>query len=131
MSRLNGAGSIISNSSDMNAFIRILFENKNFLTKDQFEKMTIMLDQNTGKILKEGVRVNDLLGYGLGLEAIFNPIFKTSVYGHTGSTFGFGSAMGYIPEKKLSYFFALNTLHEKAFNELEKIVENFIFNNCF
>ena len=76
MSRLRTAGSIVSNPSDMNTFLRFLFESEKLLSKNQFRKMTLILDQNTGNILENGVNSEYPLGYGLGLEARYILILK-------------------------------------------------------
>ncbi|APJ02928.1 serine hydrolase domain-containing protein [Silvanigrella aquatica] len=131
MSRLKAAGSLISNSSDINFFIRTLFESKNFLSRKQQKKLITMIDQATGDELKSTSIPENSLAYGLGIEAKHHPKFKTLVYGHTGGTFGFQSAMWYIPDKKLSYYFALNTSHEEAYNKLELLVEEYIVQRFF
>lgn len=77
-----GAGSVVSNPTDLTIFIDNLFAGKIISTKS-LQQMTTM----------EGV-------YGMGVFEM--PFYDKKGYGHTGGVDGFSSVLAYFPVSKLS-----------------------------
>lgn len=86
-----GAGNLISNCSDLTAFITALFDGK-LISTESLNKMKTMTDN-----------------YGLGLFRF--PFYELKGYGHTGGIDGFSSSLSYFPEKGLSVALCSNGLN--------------------
>ena len=83
-----GAGSIVSNPTDLNRFINCLFKG-DLVKKENLDKMMEMVD-----------------GYGYGMFSV--PFNEKSGFGHTGGIDGFQSNCFYFPEDKLSVSYLSN-----------------------
>lgn len=77
-----GAGAIVSNPTDLNKFIKCIFDG-DIISKESLDIMTTIKD-----------------GYGMGLFQV--PFNDKKGYGHTGGIDGFSSLTYYFPEDKLS-----------------------------
>nr|WP_299488134.1 serine hydrolase domain-containing protein [uncultured Allomuricauda sp.] len=77
-----GAGSIVSNPSDLNIFINALF-NEKLISAENLEKMITIKN-------------------GMGMGIIQFPFGNEIVYGHTGGIDGFSSFLGYLKESKIA-----------------------------
>jgi CubicO group peptidase (beta-lactamase class C family) len=83
-----GAGSIVSTSKDLTAFIQSLFEGK-LISRTSLNKMKTLID-----------------GYGMGVFPYdFN---STTGYGHNGRIEEFYSVVRYYPDKKLAVSYITN-----------------------
>jgi D-alanyl-D-alanine carboxypeptidase len=131
MSWGDAAGSITSNSLDLNTFLRSLFTGK-LLDTEQLKKLTTLVDQDTGEILINGVNENNKSGYGLGIAARYNSILKDIEYVHGGGTFGFKSLIKYFPSKNATYITAFNSIGVQRENSdsFYENIEKYIVQNC-
>ncbi len=77
-----GAGAMVSNPSDLNIFIKALFDGK-IISENSLSKMTTLTDN-----------------YGMGMFQF--PFNDKKSYGHTGGIDGFSSMSGYFPKEKLA-----------------------------
>ncbi len=77
-----GAGAIVSNPTDLNRFMKALFDG-DIISKESLDMMTSIKD-----------------GYGMGMFQV--PFYKKRGYGHTGGIDGFSSVAYYFPEDELS-----------------------------
>lgn len=77
-----GAGSLVSNATDLTIFIEQLFAGK-IISSQSVALMKTMTDK-----------------YGMGMFEF--PYFEKKSYGHTGGIDGFQSVVSYFPEEKLS-----------------------------
>jgi D-alanyl-D-alanine carboxypeptidase len=91
MSIPGGAGSVISSTQDLTAFITALFDGK-LISESSLKKMTTIKD-----------------GYGLGIFKI--PFYERSAFGHNGGIDGFSSSLAYFPEEKVSLAFCSNGMN--------------------
>lgn len=111
MSIPKGAGAIVSNQSDLNAFIQALFEGK-LVSQNSLEQMMS---------LKEG------FGYGM----MVLPFYERQAYGHLGSIDGFESCLVYFPEDKISLVILANAVGSYSFNDVGLGVLSFWFDKDF
>jgi D-alanyl-D-alanine carboxypeptidase len=113
MSWANAAGSIVSNSEDLNSYARALFQPKEeegkLLTRDQIEKELLnLVSGETGKPI-DGVDATYLEGYGLGVGAKYDTSTGEVMYGHGGGTLGFRSFWAYDRAKQISFVNVVNS----------------------
>lgn len=130
MSWGNAAGSITSTSSDLNQYIRELFNGK-LLPKKQFAELITLVDER-GMPLPNGVNKDHPEGYGLGIQATYLPKLNTVVYSHSGGTFGFSSSWRYIVSSKASVIISLNTSREmdKSLTQFVNSIMNSLPKSC-
>lgn len=83
-----GAGGLVSTPSDLNRFMRGLFQGK-LLSLESLDKMRTLVD-----------------GIGMGLFRF--PFYEQHAYGHTGAVDGFRSILQYYPEADISYALCSN-----------------------
>ena len=83
-----GAGSIVSNPTDLNIFLNCLFTGK-IVSEESLNKMMTIQD-----------------GYGLGL--LQAPFYEMRAFGHTGGIDGFQSNAFYFPKEKVSVAYLSN-----------------------
>jgi D-alanyl-D-alanine carboxypeptidase len=88
MSIPQGAGAIVSTTSDLVIFITALFDGK-LVKPSSLEKMKTISD-----------------GMGMGMQQL--PYESKTVYGHGGGIDGFNSLLMYIPEDKLAVAYCSN-----------------------
>ncbi len=81
-----GAGAIVSNPTDLTAFIGQLFKGK-------------IISQKSLSIMKA---MNDYHGIGIGMGMLAFTNFDKKSYGHNGAIDDFQSILSYSPEEKLS-----------------------------
>jgi D-alanyl-D-alanine carboxypeptidase len=122
LSQAGSAGGMIANTINLNKFLRTLFINNKLLLNDiQFNKLISRVDLNK--------RVNDY--YGFAIFDVYNFKFNSSEYMHTGGIFGFSTKMSYVPEKNVSYTYAINSDNNKKLIEFNELVESIIYKECF
>ncbi|MBA2653018.1 MAG: beta-lactamase family protein [Tatlockia sp.] len=117
----NAAASITSTSSDLNHYVRELF-NGNLVPNKQLAELITLVDEK-GRPLPKGLNKAHPRGYGLGIRAEYLPRLKSVVYFHGGETFGFSSTWKYIVSTKASVIFTLNT-SRKMDKGLKKFVNS-------
>ncbi len=121
LSWTNAAGSIISDTTDFNNYVRALF-NGNLLNSNQLQQFTSIVAMNDNSKYKAGQAIETLdnetqAGYGLGVqEFILNtPDNKKAIfYGHMGGTMGFSSQWLYQKDRQASTVFETNTTSNLA-----------------
>jgi CubicO group peptidase (beta-lactamase class C family) len=91
MSIPGGAGSVVSTTPELTAFINALFGGK-LISKSSLERMTTLKD-----------------GFGLGTFKI--PFYERSAFGHNGGIDGFSSSLAYFPDDKVALAFCSNGLN--------------------
>jgi CubicO group peptidase (beta-lactamase class C family) len=83
-----GAGSVVSNPEDLNAFAYALF---------------------TGRLVKpESLEMMKTIQDGFGMGLFITPFYERKGYGHTGGIDGFGAVFTYFPDDSLAYSLASN-----------------------
>lgn len=108
LSQANGAGAMISTTSDLIKFIN---EFPKLLTKEHFEKMKTFRN-----------------GYGYGLLKL--PFDGNIGYGHGGTIENFHSMAAYFPNEKISYSRVINGVNLNQ-NDLDIGLLNILFNKEF
>jgi D-alanyl-D-alanine carboxypeptidase len=146
LSYFNAAGSIISDTLDMNKYMHALFSKKNGLLEPvQLKELTDMVateDFNghmagqpitsvTEVSTKEGIG----LGYGLGVMEFFIKLPDNrnfTMYSHGGTVFGFNSNWIYVPEKQAFISYVVNSYSKNrdTLKSLEAKLYEKIANNC-
>ncbi|MEZ7505013.1 serine hydrolase domain-containing protein [Flavobacterium sp. Arc2] len=86
-----GAGGMVSTPTDLTQFIQALFDGK-LISVTSLEQMKTIQEK-----------------YGMGIFQI--PFYDKTGYGHTGGIDGFGSALSYWPESKLSIAITSNGIN--------------------
>jgi D-alanyl-D-alanine carboxypeptidase len=122
LSWMNAAGSIITNTIDLNGYIKALFSHDGILlTQKQFEELTTLVAEQSDAFYKAGSPLskptNTIRGYGLGIEALSlsDPHGKDIVlYEHGGNTMGFMAAWLYEPDRKASITLSVNSTDESS-----------------
>ena len=85
-----------------------------------------------GAPLAKGVNKDHPEGYGLGIQASYQPKLNTVVYSRRGGTFGFSSSWRYIESSRASVIFALNTSREmdQSLEEFDSSIMNSLPKSC-
>ncbi|MFA5302375.1 MAG: serine hydrolase domain-containing protein [Bacteroidales bacterium] len=83
-----GAGSVVSDPEDLNAFAHALFSGR-LVNPESLEMMKTIQD-----------------GFGMGL--FITPFYERKGYGHTGGIDGFGAVFTYFPDDSLAYSLTSN-----------------------
>lgn len=131
----NAAGSIISNSSDLNIYGRSLFtpieHGGKLLTGDQIKQLLTLVSLKTGQPIAK-VDATNPTGYGFGIIAEYYVQSNSAFYGHNGGALGFESKWGYLPQVQGSFAFAINSKYadNSVYPDLINPIENFIYKNC-
>lgn len=102
-----GAGAIVSTSSDLNKFFTALFTG-------------VVVTNESLEIMKGSEN-----GSGMGLFKL--PFQERMIYGHTGGIDGFSSIAAYYPEEELSFAFIANGT-DMGVNDFMKGVLSIVFN---
>jgi D-alanyl-D-alanine carboxypeptidase len=113
MSWANAAGSIISDSQDLNTYARALFQPKEeggkLLTRHQIEKQLLdIVSSETGQPIPYVDEAHPH-GYGLGIAATYDAETREIVYGHGGGTLGFLSEWLYNRTHQISLVNVVNS----------------------
>ncbi len=145
LSITNAAGSILSNTSDMNTYVKALFANKNaggLLAPTQLNELKYLVaTENTDKY-KAGQHIDMAdkatrfgmfrgLGYGLGIMEALVPLSNggnITVYTHGGDMFGFDSNWIYQENTQASTTFAFNAKLGKEIFDIRTNIESKILN---
>ncbi|MDQ5921802.1 MAG: D-alanyl-D-alanine carboxypeptidase [Pseudomonadota bacterium] len=121
LSITNAPGAIISNSADLNTYLRALFTvdaPNALLTKPELEELTTFVAQSdsskykAGQIINGDVDKDTPMAYGLGIsEAYFElPSGQGIVmYAHEGGTYGFYSMWEYQKNGDVSFTYSTNS----------------------
>ncbi len=128
LSVASGAGSLVSNSSNLNTFIRSLFSHdchlllspfqiKQMLNFNYYEKEIDSSNTMPQKITDHFIED----GYGLGIYS--NALNEFS---HSGMTDGFLAEMKYLKEIDTSYVYLMNASNEKQEKELISVIEELL-----
>ncbi|MCE3268502.1 MAG: D-alanyl-D-alanine carboxypeptidase [Burkholderiales bacterium] len=138
LSFYNAAGSIISNTEDMNKYIHALFSAKNgLLTQSQLNQLTYMVATEDTDKYKKGQHIEVIdqvannkygLGYGLGVMEYFVQLpdgRSLTFYSHGGTTWDFNSNWIYIQSKQVYLSYAFNS--DSFTRVLRKSVENKLY----
>ncbi len=119
LSLASTAGSIISNTSDVNKFIQAIFsQDSNFLTQDEKAELTNFVAMKDEGGYKAGEQIDALTtavnkGFGLGYAASVIPTQDGTsevIYFKPGGTTGFSSQWVYAKDKNISTVFTLNSV---------------------
>jgi D-alanyl-D-alanine carboxypeptidase len=101
------AGAIISNPRDLASWIRALFD-KRVIPRRQFEEMTALVSNKTGKPLPE-VSADDPAGFGLGLGRAYRKEMGGAYWFYEGETLGFRTIFAYWPQDGLLITASVNS----------------------
>jgi len=101
------AGAIISNPRDLASWIRALFD-KRVIPRRQFEEMTALVSNKTGKPLPE-VSADDPIGFGLGLGRAYRKEMGGAYWFYEGETLGFRTIFAYWPQDGLLITASVNS----------------------
>lgn len=98
----DGAGGIVSNPTDLNAFFYALFSGK-VVSMNSLQKMKTIVD-----------------GYGIGMYQL--PFYERSALGHAGDIGGFQSVSEYYPEDSIMFTFIANGISMSRNDILEGVL---------
>ncbi|MEI6790940.1 MAG: serine hydrolase domain-containing protein [Myxococcaceae bacterium] len=144
LSITNAAGSIMSDTQDLNTYARSLFQPKELggklLTADQINnKLLAFVANDPSDAISAGqsisvINAKNPNGYGLGIDAHYDSQSGLVWYGHTGGTYGFMSVWSYSPNQQISLVTVINSFSNDAGNELLQFsynpVTDFMVQHC-
>jgi D-alanyl-D-alanine carboxypeptidase len=93
---LIGDDGMIASPIDYVKFLKGLFDGE-LLSAPTMDQMLTFVKNDTGKYA---------YGYGLGIH--YDPYNQHTEYGHTGGGIGAGCELGYLPDKNIFFFIAIN-----------------------
>lgn len=124
LSWANAAGSIISDTIDMNKYVQALFRDKahgGLLESQQLSEMKSLVATESSEQYNSGAKLYNVdkktttgfgLGYGLGIMAFFTRLpdgRSITYYSHGGDTLGFHSNWIYIEDRHASAVYVFNS----------------------
>ncbi len=126
LSWANTAGSMISNTADLNTFARVLFHGK-FLTEDQLKEFTSLVAMKDDAKYKAGDNITNGLdsttreAFGLGLMAMYITLPNSTnevVYHYMGVPMGFVSEWMYFKNEHASLSYSINSTNIDQVNKV-------------
>lgn len=117
LSYMEAAGGIVSNTDDIAKWIQALFTPGKVLSATQFKKLTTMISQKTGQLIKQ-LSSNDALGFGLGIRKQYSEQLNSSYYIYQGMTLGYRVIYFYFPAKETIIVIAVNSSFDGKENHL-------------
>src|SRR3990167_4307911 len=103
------SGAVISNSTDLVKFMRIVF-NSNFLDEKQLVQLKSVVDTRTGKPVKN--LKQKYHQYGLGIWRTYSKIVG-HYWDYEGQTFGYETEIVWIPKSNIVFAITINKLYLK------------------
>lgn len=121
LSYLNAAGGMISNSSDVAKWAKVLFSPGVVLTRGQWQKMITVVSEKTGRHAY-ALGSRDPYGYGLGIGVQYSSNLNTTFFIYQGMTLGYRAIYVYIPKYKIVIAITVNSSFDGKENHLVALI---------